>query len=1099
MKLIIVLLTVAVLQVSATTYGQVVTLKQKNAKLANIFKEIRKQTGYDFIYRDVILEDAGLVNLNLENVSIKEALNKAFENQPFVYEIEMKTIVVRAKPFETNYASATQQRVVTGIVTDENGEPLIGVAIRSKKLNLVVRTDLKGKYSIILNDNADELIFSYIGFESKTLPVGDKTVLNVVLKPAVSKLDDVVITGTGINRSKESFTGATATFSGAELKQVGNNNIIASLKSLDPAFLVLDNELKGSNPNVLPTLELRGKTTTSELSLKDQFGTDPNQPLFVLDGFETNLQTIIDLDMNRVASVVILKDAASTALYGSKAANGVIVIETVKPIPGKLRFTYNNDMRFEGPDLSVYNMMNAAEKLEFERLSGRYTALDAVGQIPLDSIYNVHLIDVARGVDTYWLSEPVRNIVSVNHSVNASGGDEAFQYSVSFNYKTNPGVMKGSARNSWGSNVNLIYRKGKVNINNSFSVDGNKSNESPYGGFQSYVNANPYYEKQSTQPDLDRSRTFVIGNPYITTGISIANPLYNASLPFKNENEGMRINNNLSVRYDISSKLRLNGGFSIAKGVGETDVFTSPDHTSFSSLVPMLRGKYSNSKSNSFSYSTNALISYGNVFAKNHSVTANIRGQLSHNYSRSESFIAQGFPTNVEPALRFAYGYELNGLPTANTSAHRNVNGTGSVNYAYASRYLFDASYRIDGSTSFGRNNPWSPYWSTGIGWNVQNEGFMKNNLKFINRLKLFSNIGVTGNQVMGAPVSTSIYQYLKNYNQAGLGISLQSLGNPDLLPSRTTQISSGIALALFDSRLTASVTYYTKNTDNQIVAFDYPTSTGISSYNFNVGHLYTKGGEFNLTYAVINNRSNRFVWRVGIMGARTDSKYGGFGDALEKLDKQQISAKALTRFRNGSSPNDMFTAVSLGIDPATGREVYLKENGEHTLDYTEAYQPKVGSAKPFLEGVISNNINYKNVSLSFMMRYRAKSDVFNAALLNKVENIDYNDIVNNQDKRALYDRWKKPGDISQFRSISLTAETPMSSRFLQEENTLSIESINLNYVFQNSKWMKAVGLQNLNLSAYANDIARFSTVKRERGTDYPFARSISFSLRTSF
>ncbi|WP_051691952.1 SusC/RagA family TonB-linked outer membrane protein [Pedobacter borealis] len=1104
MKLIIVLLTATFLQVSAGTYAQNVTLKEKNVKLVAIFKEIRKQTGYDFIYSDRMLENIAPVNLNLTNVPLVEALNKAFENQPLLYEIENKTIVVKAKSPPT-FSFVNQIRVITGTVTDENGDPLVGVSVRSKKIGTLVRTDKDGKYAISINDNADELIFSFIGLESKTLRVPEKNILNVQLKSLVNKLDNIVITGTGIDRKKESFTGATSTFSGAELKAIGNNNIIASLKSMDPSFLVLDNEKLGSNPNLLPTIELRGKTTVGELSLKDQFGTDPNQPLFILDGFESTLQTIIDLDMNRVASVTILKDAASTALYGSKAANGVIVIETVRPVPGKLRFSYTSDLRVEGPDLTVYNMMNAAEKLEFERLSGRYVmaSSDPTLQAGLDSIYYRNKAAVARGVDTYWLAEPLQNIISQNHSINASGGDEVFRYSVGFNYKLNPGVMKGSTRDTWGGNVNFIYRKSKININNSFSINGNSHSESPYGNFADYVNANPYYIKSISNPFLDQTSTLANGGT-ITTGLNVPNPLYNASLPFRSNGTGMNLTNNLSVQYDILPKFRVNGGFSISKGVLESDDFLSPDHTSQLSQQPNLRGKYTYGKSNNYSIRTNFLLTYGNLFGKKHAVNVNVRGDLGHNYSNSATFVSQGFPTGSDPILGFAYGYENSGLPRSSTSTYRSASATASANYAYDSRYLFDASYRIDGSTSFGKNDPWSPYWSTGIGWNVHKESFLKNS-NVISRIKLYSNIGVTGNQVMGGQVSTTVYQYLRAYNQVGQGINVLTLANNDLVPSKTTQLSHGIDFGLFHDRLTGSLNAYSKITDNQIVSVDYPTSSGISSYQFNVGKLSTIGYEIRLNYAIINNREQRILWRIGVTGASNDSKYSGFGNTLKKLDAKQVTDKALTRFRDGASPNDIFAVRSLGIDPASGREIYLTATGEHTLDWSLADQPKVGSSKPLMEGMISSTFSYRNLSLSLSMRYRAKAYVFNQALLDKVENIDYNEVGNNQDKRALYDRWKKPGDIAQFKNINLmdplqpASATQMSTRFLQEENSLSLESINMSYTFVNAKWMKSLGLQNLNLSGYTNDIFRFSTVKRERGINYPFARSVSFTIRASF
>ncbi|MCH5686845.1 TonB-dependent receptor plug domain-containing protein [Niabella sp. W65] len=205
---------------------------------------------------------------------------------------------------------------------------------------------------------------------------------------------------------------------------MGNLNVVQSLKTLDPSFIVLENNLQGSNPNALPTIELRGKTSLAAATLNDEFAEDPNQPLFILDGFPTTLQRITDLDINRIESVTLLKDAASTAIYGAKAANGVVVVETVKPKPGELRVSYNADFMVQMPDLSDYNLMNAAEKLEFERLAGRYTLYTNTlpeQQLALNQLYDNKLKEVQRGVNTYWMNEPLRTAVTNGHSLQVSG------------------------------------------------------------------------------------------------------------------------------------------------------------------------------------------------------------------------------------------------------------------------------------------------------------------------------------------------------------------------------------------------------------------------------------------------------------------------------------------------------------------------------------------------------------------------------------------------------------------------------------------------------------------------------------------------------
>lgn len=237
--------------------------------------------------------------------------------------------------------------------------------------------------------------------------------LNVILEEDSEAIQEVVVTGI-YSRNKDSFTGSFATYSKEDLKMIGSQNVIQSLKSLDPSMLVLESKQWGSDPNRMPDIEIRGKT--SVVGLKTEFDNDPNQPLFILDGIETTLETIINLNMDRVANVTILKDAASTAIYGSKAANGVIVVETVQPEAGQLRLSYNGNYGIQFADLSAYNLMNASEKLEFERLSGRYgaeTSDDYSSQMVSSQLYYKRLAEVLKGVDTYWMNEPLRTVLII--------------------------------------------------------------------------------------------------------------------------------------------------------------------------------------------------------------------------------------------------------------------------------------------------------------------------------------------------------------------------------------------------------------------------------------------------------------------------------------------------------------------------------------------------------------------------------------------------------------------------------------------------------------------------------------------------------------
>ena len=325
---------------------------------------------------------------------------------------------------------AVKQGFVEGKVFDGGDhEPMIGVTVAIEGTTNAVTTDIDGHFSLPVNKECN-IVLSFIGYKKTVIRYtgnNQADFAKIMLKSEAQNIKDVVVTGV-YRRKKESFTGSSATFKGDELKSVGAQNVLQSLKTLDPSFKIMDNALSGSNPNKMPDVEIRGKSSVA--GLKEEYGSDPNQPLFILDGFETTLETVMNLNMNRVASVTLLKDAASTAIYGSKAANGVVVIETKAPVKGKLQISYKGDYSMDFADLSDYNLMNAREKLEFEKLAGVYkdNTNDPFNQIKLDNLYNSRLRDIEQGVNTYWLSVPLRTGFTHKHNVYAEGGEGNVRY-----------------------------------------------------------------------------------------------------------------------------------------------------------------------------------------------------------------------------------------------------------------------------------------------------------------------------------------------------------------------------------------------------------------------------------------------------------------------------------------------------------------------------------------------------------------------------------------------------------------------------------------------------------------------------------------------
>ncbi|WP_316792026.1 SusC/RagA family TonB-linked outer membrane protein [Pedobacter frigoris] len=1104
MRLTTVLFLACLMQVSASTLAQRVTMSKSNATLRTIFKDLKAQTGYNFLYTERQLNNAVPVNLNLKNVEITEALKLIFEQQPFDYKVEDKTVMITERP-------VTKQQIITGRVTDSlYNLPIIGVNVRIKgkpsTASTATATNAEGTFTIRA-DIGDVLVFTYIGFKVKEVTVRSAT-MNVRLSENVNNMQDVVITGM-MRREKSSFSGASATFSGEQLKQVGNQNLIQSIRTLDPSFVQLENNLAGSNPNVAPTIQLRGETSINSAGLRDEFANDPNQPLFILDGFETNLRTIVDLDMNIIASVTILKDASSTAIYGSRASNGVIVVETKKPVPGKVALSYTSDLNFQLADLSGYNMMNAREKLQFERLSGVYTIDPRLGQTVLaqqvqDSIYNSRLKEVERGVNTYWLGQPLQTGFSQRHSISARGGSESVIFDIGANYKATSGLMKGNSRDDYGANATIAYRVGKLNILNRTSIQGFTSNESPYGSFSTWVNTNPYYRLASA----DRPFLETVSVPRSSFGddliflqgdsLRVENPLYNAKLNSFNKTSSFQLLNNLQITYDFSNALKLQINGQLNKTDGETSNYVSPLNTRFLNITdPLLRGRLNNRKTRGLNYDLNGMITYAKLFAEKHSLTSSLRAQMRQLQNVASGFNVVGFPNASNGNPSFGYGFETGTTPSAVTSITRTSSITGVLSYSYDRRYNLDFNLNLDGSTAFGKNNLYDTYYSIGGAWNVSNEAFMKG-IEWISMLRLRASTGLTGNQNFNA-VSQSVYNYYTNVNGSGQGIYLSALGAPNLQWQSTQSTNIGLDANFMEKRLTLVLDAYQKTTDPLVVAVTLPSSTGLTDYPFNAGALNEKGVEATIGYSPIYRPQEQILWTLRLTGAMSKQRYSRFDDKLNSLNNELSESNSLVRYRDGFSSTAMWAVPSLGIDPASGKEIFLKRSGEQTFEYDAADEVVVGDARPNAEGVLSSSVTYKGFNFSVAARYIFSRDMFNRALYDKVENISITQARFNQDKRALYDRWQQTGDVARFKSIGITEYTPMSSRFVQKENVISIESINIGYDFRNKAWLNKAALSSLRVNAFTNDLFFISNIRRERGTDFPFAKSVSLSLTATF
>ena len=904
---------------------QKVNIHVENGEIQNVFRQIKEQTGLNFIYDEDQVSTLSPVTLSMKEATVESVLKRLFDNTPFEYSYEKLSIVVKKR--RTQLTTPTDEIQITGVVIDKNEEVIPGVSVIIKGTTLGTATDINGKF-VIRIPSRDNIVlqFSCIGMQKKEIAIKDDKELIVIMEESSEVIQEVVVTGI-YSRNKESFTGSFSSYSKEDLKMVGTQNIIQSLRSLDPSMLVIESKQWGSDPNRMPDIEIRGKT--SIVGLKTEFENDPNQPLFILDGVETTLETIVNLSMDRVASVTILKDAASTAIYGSKAANGVIVVETIQPRSGQLRLSYNGNYKIQFADLSDYNLMNAAEKLEFERLSGRYDDFSSYSNnVVLQKLYNERLAEVIRGVDTYWMSEPLRTVLNHSHNIYIDGGDNAMRYGLGIGYNNSNGVMKGSDRNVISANIDLTYRKKSLLFSNKFSLDVTHTEREPVA-FSKFAQANPYFRKK-------------LENGYIPLWLEdsgtqqnsayIKNPLYEWTIKNTNIGNTIQLRDNFSIEWRIFTSLRATARLGLTKSVGRTEQFKSPKHPDFLETEKLKQGSFSASSSESFSYNGDLNLAFGKIFIEKHQV--NLVGGWSFNEhkKKSDGYRVVGFNDDLHQNPAFSTGFSDGQKPTYSLSKSRSTSFFLNANYSFMNRYLMDFNLRADGTSKFGANKRFSSTWAVGLAWNLHNEEFMRK-LDIFTNFKIRASIGNPGNQNFDAYQAMKIYRYNVEYqNMFGSSAIIDQFGNKNLNWQRTLDKNIGVDLSILNNRVRLTLDYYRKNTDPLLISIPMPPSVGTSSINANAGRQISSGWNGSLFYTIL--RKQNMNWSMHLNFRTSKSEYRDIGNKLQELNELG-SAQNLVRYYEGASPDDMWAVPSLGIDPATGREMFRKKDGTQTFVYS--------------------------------------------------------------------------------------------------------------------------------------------------------------------
>lgn len=1047
-----------------------VTLTMKQVTLKTFLDEVSKQTGLLFDVDQSQLEQTEKVSIDAREQPVRAVLGQVLNKAAFAYNIEGNSVKLTRK------AAPGKRKGVYGQITDSEGQPLPGVTIRMQGFSGGYITNLDGQYEIATDLPEVKLTFNYIGYKQLEKTVKNGTAGNFVMHDDADVLGEVVVTGFA-TKNKNSFTGSQVSIKKDELLSVGTKNVLTSLATFVPGMNILEDNLLGSDPNKVANINIRGRAT---------FKGQANMPVFVVDGSQVKVDYVNDMDMNDIETITVLKDASASALYGAKASAGVIVITTKALKGGKLKLNYSGTLRLSTPDLSDYNLLSASQKLEYERLAGLYSSDDLTEQYALNKKYAEYYNQIQDGVTTDWISKPLRNAVSSQHSLSIDGGDEHARYNLGVRYGNDAGVMKGSNRERLSTNFKLSYNlPGKFFVSNTATISSVKSNQSPYGDFSDWAKQNPYEypydELGALKPKLN---------------YDLSNPLYETSLGSFSRGNNLDVLNTTTLQLWLGEQFRIDGDFSIQKSKYDSRSFVSPFSADQLKNVADVsrRGRLTESFTKTTTYQGKLMVSYNDYLLKKLFLTAMAGASIESNSIDGSTYASVGYYTDnvAHPLLAGNY-------PTGRPSGvDTKYNGAGffvNANAIWDNRYFLDVIYRYEGSSKFGKNTRFAPFWSVGTGWNIHNERFMKGSP--FQLLKLRASLGYLGNISFEPYQALTMYTSLTGLNYIkGIGAVPMGIGNTNLKWERTLSGNLGLDLTMFKGRWDLSADFYLKNTDNLLLDITKAPSLGVTTSRENVGEVENRGVELQTRVIPIQNKD--WQWSLSLNYAYNKNKIKKISNALrEQNEKNQALGGTAPQpvYEEGQSLTALKVVSSAGIDPITGNEVFIKRDGSLTYVYDPNDKVVYGDTTPFGMGSLSSYLTYKQFSMGASLRYSFGGAVYNQTLASKVEGADPR---YNADERVFNSRWKQVGDQTIYKRISDSSTPMQTSRFVQTNNYITLSSLSFAYEVPLT-FIQKYGLRRLHLEMLANDLFYLSSVKRERGLSYPYERSVELSVRLGF
>jgi TonB-linked SusC/RagA family outer membrane protein len=1062
MKLTIILLTAACLQVSARSFSQTITMSEKNAQLTKVFAQIKKQAGFAFWYEDRLLALAKPVNIHVKNESLETVLQLCFKDQSFTYKVVGKTVVIKEKeePSKKEQAVPRPPMEITGKVTDPNGKPIQGVSVVRVGENKGVSTDANGNYTISVLDNS-VLRFSYIGYASVETSVKNKASIDIVLIPSVSALNDIVVVGYGTQQRKN-VTGSISSVSSKNFES-------QSLAGLDQAMAGQAAGVQVSQTSGTPgggvTVRVRGTGSISA----------GNEPLYVVDGFpiegayNRDLNPLSTLNPNDIESIQILKDASSAAIYGSRGSNGVVIVTTKRGKSGKTKITFDSYYGVQNVAHKI-DMLNASEYATFNTEARNNAWVDAGGKASDPNSVRPDRFKIppmfadpaSLGKGTDWQDAVFQSAPMQNYQITASGGSDNTQFLVSGNYFKQEGIVINTNFERYSFRFNLDTKvSDKLKLGFNLAPSYTKNDVLPVedqvftGGILGSALAMP-----PTIPvyNPDGSFTSQLATSIYNTGV-IDNPVAIAS-KIKGGTTGFRTLANMYAEYEIVKDLKFKTLFGADYFDARTSFFSPSDLGRAGVMAPVIPiGNASSSRD--FTWLNENTLTYDKTIREKHRI--NILAGFTSQKAHSENAYLSGinFPNDLVQTLNAAT-ISSGGTGVSEWSL---LSYLGRINYSYESKYLATATIRRDGSSRFGEDNKWGLFPSGSIGWNVSRENFLANS-KIVSDLKLRASYGLAGNNTIGNYSSIGLLSSNRYVFGAGTGTVVNglqpfSISNTELGWEVMRQLDIGMDLSVLKNRLALTVDYYDKTTSDLLLNVPVPASTGFANALQNIGKVSNKGWEFALSS---KNFVHAFKWNTDFNISFDKNKVLALGPKGDPIIVTSPSFSPQTHITKIGMPLASFygyDAIGVFRDQADvnatphvagakpGDLKFRDVNGDGLISSLD--QTIIGSHQPKYTFGMTNNFAYKNFELTVLIDGAQGFQVLNGGR----RNIGL--VSGSYSRSDVLGRWQSPenpGDGHTPRAN--TAPTGgnvsfVSTLLIEDASFVRVRNINLRYHFPKS------------------------------------------------